>query len=136
MTSNAGAWFFQEPEHNQYLISERLNSTFWTARVVDIYWKCVDAEPPFTAKGYMGNHTLQLEWQPNRWLRLTAPPSFPEDVLNNLLDAISKRVLGMDASLRYSDVDKNQLYEWHRTGFDERWNEVQGNPGYMDVHRL
>lgn len=135
MTTNAGTWFFQEPEHNAYLISERLNSTFWNARMVEVYWKCTSAEPPYAATGYSGNDTLTLEWVPDDWVRLTIPPDsgFNEEAL---VDSVSSRVLSMEPSLVYRDAHHNLSYEWHRDGGEKRWSEIQGQAAYVHPQRL
>ena len=135
MTTNAGTWFFQEPEHNAYLISERLNSTFWNARVVDVYWKCTQAEPPFRATGYSGSDMLTLEWVPNEWLRLTIPAgsSFNDEAL---VEAVGKRILTMEPSFGYQDPDDAVVTEWHRDDGEKRWSEIQGNAAYVQPHRL
>jgi hypothetical protein len=135
MTTNAGTWFFQEPEHNSYLISERLNSTFWNARVVDVYWKCTQAESPFQATGYSGSDIITLEWVPNDWLRLTIPAGSAFN-MDALAEAVSKRILLTEPSFGYQDADQAVVTEWHRDGGQQRWSEIQGNAAYVQPHRL
>jgi hypothetical protein len=60
MSANAGTWFYREPEHNPYMLTERLNGTFWQERIVGVYWRCIRAEPPFWPRG-LGDHILEME---------------------------------------------------------------------------
>lgn len=133
MSTNAQTWFYTEPEHQGYLISERLNGTFWAARVVEVYWRCTQAEPPFKAVGYMGDHKIGLEWIPNEWLRLSAPPSAEID---GLVEAISNRILSFPATLSYAQPDGELIVEWHRDGGHDRWSEIQGHASYINPRML
>jgi hypothetical protein len=142
MTSNAATWFYSEPEHNPYLIAERLNGTFWQARLVGVYWRVVNAEAPFRALGYAGKHILEMEWVPGQWLALKVPAQAIQDGLatgtgtEELVENISKRVLAMPASISYGDSDGSKIYEWHMDGGAHRWSELQGKPGFMQPKRL
>ena len=52
MSTNARTWFYTEPEHDAFAIVERLNSTFWAARIGQILCTaCMQAEPPFKCRG-------------------------------------------------------------------------------------
>ena len=133
MSTTAGTWFYDQPEHQPYLITERLNGTFWAARIVGAYWRCVRAEPPFRAEGYIGEHILELEWAPGEWLALRGPADAP---LDNLVDAISQRILAFHPTLTYLDPDGRRIYEWHRAGGSQRWNQIQGRPEFIQPRRL
>lgn len=133
MSTTAGTWFYDEPEHNAYLITERLNATFWTARVVEIYWRCIEADPPFRAMGYMGDHTVELEWVPNDWLSLTRRMDLCVD---SVVEAISKRILAFPATLAYGQQDGTRVWEWHRDGGQKRWSEIQGHAEFLRPERL
>ncbi len=133
MTTTAQTWFYQPPENQAYLVTERLNSTFWAARVVSVYWRCVQAEPPFRAEGYWGDRLLELEWQPGEWLTLKGPG---DTDLSELVEALSKRILAYPATLAYGDPDGNQVFEWHRDGGQQRWSEIQGRPAFVKPRRL
>lgn len=133
MSTTAETWFYYEPEHNAYLISERLNATFWTARVVEIYWRCVKADPPFCAVGYSGEHTVALEWVPTDWLALRCQE---ELCVDTVVEAISNRILAFPATLVYGKQDGTRVWEWHRDGGHKRWSEIQGRAEFLRPERL
>lgn len=133
MSTTAQTWFYTEPEHEAYLISERLNSTFWQARAVSTYWKTMRAEPPFLAHGYQGDDIIELEWVPGEWLALRAPR---EVDVSGLVKAISQRVLAFPATLSYDTADGQQVMEWHRDGGDKRWSDLQGRYEVSQLKRL
>ncbi len=133
MSANARSWFYSEPESDPYLISERLNGTFWQARIVSIYWRCLRAEPPLRAVGYSGQHQLELEWVPGQWASLKAPADFD---LMGLAEQITRGVLAMPAALTYRDAEGRQVVEWHADGGRRRWSEIQGRAGFVNPRRL
>lgn len=135
MSANAGSWFYTEPEHNAYLITERLNGTFWQARIIEVYWRCVNPESPFRAEGLTSQGRLELEWVPGQWVSLKVPPPVELDV-EDLVRAISTRVLAMPATLSYGDSEGRKVYEWHADGGKRRWSEIQGRPEYQRPVRL
>ena len=136
MSSNAAQWFYSDPEPNAYLISERLNATFWQARIVGIYWRTLNAEAPYQARGYAGETALEMNWQPGYWLTLKVPAEDEANGLPNgtlipdLVNAISKRILRIPVSLSYGDGQGGKVYEWHADGGKRRWSEIQGQPGF------
>ncbi len=133
MSANAASWFYSEPERNPYLITERLNGTFWQARIVGIYWRCVQPEPPFRAQGFTGNHTVELEWVPAEWVALKVPPGLNAD---ELVEYISRRILAMPASITYGDGEGRRVIEWHADGGKRRWSEIQGRAEFVQPRRL
>ncbi len=133
MSTNAGTWFYTEPEHRAYLIAERVNGTFWQARVTTVYWHCVRAEPPFRVEGYADGAVVEMEWEPDRWLALKAPDGFDPAPL---VKALSRRILTMPAALTYTDPAGRQVYEWHTDGGEARWKAIQGRGGFGQPHRL
>ena len=133
MSANAGTWFYSAPETAPYLISERLNGTFWGARIVDVYWKCTHPEPPFRATGYMGDERLELSWLPGQWLSLHVPQGVDSQ---RFIDAISKRVLAFPATCTYVDTHGRTVIEWHTDQGQERWNEIQGRVEFSKLKRL
>lgn len=133
MSANAGTWFFQEPEHHPYMLTERLNGNFWQERIVEVYWRCIRAEPPFCAQGFWGDHRLEMEWVPGDWLALKAPAE--ADVLP-LVESISRRILAMQVAITYVDAQDRQVFEWHIDGGEKRWQEIQGNAGFNKPRRL
>jgi hypothetical protein len=123
MSTNAWTWFFNEPENQPFLITERLNATFWQARVVNVYWRCTQAAPPFQAAGYAGDQMIGLSWEPNDWLALRVPAGFDSD---DLVRAISKRILTIPPTLTY-EQDGRRVYEWVVDGGQSRFAELQGD---------
>lgn len=142
MSANAATWFYAEPERQPYLISERVNATFWQARMVGLYWRVQNAEPPFRAVGYAGMSKLEMEWVPGQWLSLKVPASVDSSPLpgglgvDQLVDSISKRVLAMPASITYEDAQGHKVFEWHIDGGKRRWSELQGHPEFRSPTRL
>ncbi len=133
MSANAATWFYHQPEQQPFMVTERLNGTFWQARMVNIYWRCIEAGATYRAEGYVGDTMIQMEWVPAKWLRVTAPADFD---LKPLMTMISKKVLAIPASFRYADPEGNQIVEWHRDGGAARWAEIQGKGGFMKPQRL
>ena len=132
MTTTAETWFYGRPEAEKYLITERLNSTFWNARIVSVYWKGTSSEPPFSATGFRGQQMYKLRWEPGEWLSLSGPEG---DTLDDLVDAINTRVLVFPATFTY-EKDGERVYEWHRDGGAQRWSEIQGRGEFFKPQRL
>jgi len=130
MATNARTWFYQTPENNPYLLQERVNGTLWMARFWDVYFITERAEPPFRMSAVYKGLPLVIEWEPNKWFRLTAPQSVPD-----VISAFSN-VLQMPAALMYTDNRGMAITEWHRDGGEARWREIQGNPMYQSPLRL
>jgi hypothetical protein len=124
MSTNAWTWFFNEPENQAYLITERLNATFWQARVVNIYWHCTQDTAPFQAAGYAGDQVLGLSWQPGEWLSLRVPAGFDAD---DLVRAMTHRILTIPPTLTY-EQGGGQVYEWVLDGGQSRYAELQADP--------
>ncbi len=133
MSTNARTWFYEQPEKSLYLITERLNGTFWQARIVGMYWRCVQVEPHYRAIGYAGNRLLELAWVPGQWLSLKAPHGFDIDPL---VEAVTQRVLGRPPCVTYATHDNEQVFEWHVDGGDKRWSEIQGRGEFVRPRRL
>ncbi len=133
MSANAGTWFYRQPETQPFMVTERLNGTFWQARAVEIYWRCVETGSPYRAEGFMGDTRVEMEWEPTKWLRLKAPADFD---LKPLMTVISRKVLAIPATLTYGGADGFQYVEWHRDGGDARWAELQGKAGFVKPQRL
>jgi hypothetical protein len=136
MSTNARSWFYNEPEHNAFLIAERVNGTFWQARYMQVNWRCVQVESPFRVEGFLGDQLVAMEWIPGEWLSLIATGKADPAQLEALVEVISKRVLGQPASLTFGDSDGHTVYEWHQDDGDKRWREIQGKPVYVRPRRL
>lgn len=131
MASTARTWFYKEPEHRPYFIEERLHSTFWAARLPQVRFDCVRAEPPFLCRGTWRTLPFEMEWQPRQWLIIRAPQDLPEDMLLGF-----SRVLGFKPAFRYEDPQGRMVYEWHLDGGKARWSAIQGVPIYKRPERL
>jgi hypothetical protein len=132
MSANAGTWFYRVPEPQAFMITERLNGTFWQARLVEVYWRCVKADAPYKAEGYYGDQLLEIEWVPGQWLLLRMPAGLDT---KNLIQTFN-RVLARKATLTYGDQHGTQIFEWHIDGGKTRWKEIQGKAGYVKPRRL
>lgn len=134
MNPKALKWFYQTPENTPYLIGERLNATFWDARIVAYTWRCTRAESPYEAVGYGIGETVRLAWEPGQWLALTFSGDHQED--HPLNQAITRRILGFKPSITYQDHGGNQIIEWHTDGGQKRWSAIQGHPEIVLPERL
>lgn len=134
MSANAGTWFYRQPESQPFMVTERLNGTFWQARAVEIYWRCVETGAICRAEGYQdGTTRIEMEWEPLKWLRIKAGG---DANLKELITIISKKVLMIPASMTYGDSEGNQYVEWRRDGGHARWTEIQGTAGFVNPRRL
>ena len=131
MATNASTWFYQEPEHNCYLIEERVNHTFWSNRIAAIHLDCTSAEPPFRMYGEWHTIPIEIEWIPDQYFTLSAKTS---DDINRLIIGI-KEILGFMPAVSYVDPEARLKVEWHVKNADQRIQEIQGNPNYHDIKR-
>jgi hypothetical protein len=131
MATNASTWFYAEPEHRAYFIEERLNHTFWSHRIGDLYLDCTHEEPPFRAEGEWNGLPVAIEWVPNTSLTLT---TVPHDKIDLLIIGI-KEILGFIPAVSYLDEDGRLVAEWHVQGSEQRLREIQANPKYRSVKR-
>jgi len=131
MSTNATTWFYAEPEHNAYLLEERVNHTFWANRIADIYFDCVSAEPPFKMTGVWRGHPLAIEWVPQDYFSLITAPS-PE--IDLLLVGI-KEILGFLPTLSYVGPGGQMTVQWYFKDAQARMQAIQGNPSYASIKR-
>ncbi|MBN1964128.1 MAG: hypothetical protein JW910_05755 [Anaerolineae bacterium] len=130
MASSAVKWFYQTPEHNSYLLQERVNGNLWMARFTDVYFVTERAESPFQMSAPWREHRLLITWEPGQWLRLQTVGSAAE-----VVTALSN-ILQLQAVITYTDHDGNTIHEWHVDGGETRWRDIQGNPLYQSPLRL
>lgn len=131
MATNATTWFYAEPEHNAYLLEERINHTFWANRIADIYFDCVSAEPPFRMTGVWRGQPLTIEWVPQDYFTLIAAPGSETDLL---LVGI-KEILGFLPALSYVGPDGQMTVQWYFKDAQARMQAIQGNPNYASIKR-
>ena len=130
MTTNAMTWFYRAPEKIPYYISERVNGTFWEARLPGVYLDVVRAEPPFKMQGTYNGTPIEMEWEPAKWLRLTTTPASP-----GLVKGLAN-ILRRQPSLSFETADGETIWEWRLDDMDKRWLELQGKPAYRNPVRL
>ncbi len=130
MTTNAMTWFYRAPEKIPYYISERVNGTFWEARLPGVFLDVVRAEPPFLMQGNYNGTPIAMEWEPAKWLRLTTNPASP-----SLAQGLGN-ILRRKPNLSYETAEGETVWEWWLDGVDKRWQEVQGKPVYRNPVRL
>ena len=99
---------------------------------MEVYWRCVKAETPYKAEGYLGDHLLEIEWVPGQWLMLRVPAGVDTKNLIQTFD----RVLARKATMTYGDPRGAQIFEWHVDGGKARWKEIQGKAGFVKPKRL
>jgi len=130
MTTSAMTWFYRAPEKIPYYIAERVNGTFWEARLPGVYLDVVRAEPPILMQGNYNGTPITMEWEPARWLRLTTCPASP---------ALAKglaNILRRQPSLSYQTAGGETVWEWRLDDAEKRWQEIQGKPAYRSPVRL
>ena len=130
MTTTTLSWFYRNPEADAYAISERLRTSFWDARLTNLWLDCTRAEAPFLAVGQTGETKVTLEWMPGRWLTLHTTPTG-----QHVADAVSF-LLKFKPAFRYRDVEGAMVWEWHTDGGNNRWQEIQGKPSFHAPLRL
>jgi hypothetical protein len=132
MATNASTWFYAEPEHQAYLLEERVNHTFWNNRITAISLDCTHAEPPFEMVGEWHAVPLTIEWEPNDYFVLRTVPH--EEQIDLLLVGL-KEILGFPPTISYVDPDGQLIAEWWVKDPEERISEIQGNPNYRSIKR-
>ena len=130
MTTTAATWFYRTPENIPYLLSERVNSTFWEARLGGVWLNVVRAESPFKMEGAYNGAEISLDWEPNKWLRLSTKPAAPGLTMG------LANILRRQPDLSYETPDGRTVWEWWMAGADKRWQEIQGKPAFHNPARL
>lgn len=98
MAATAASWFYRTPETNGYLLAERVNGTFWDNRLGGILLTAVKSEAPFTLIGTYLGADVRMEWEPNKWMRLSTNPASPA-----LVDGLAS-ILRRKPDLRYDEA--------------------------------
>ena len=130
MSTSSASWFYQTPEHAPYPVAERVRNTFWDERIVDIWLDTLRPETPYLVAGRYQGVSVELEWEPGRWLRLSAPAAAA-----HLARAVGN-MLRRRPSLRYETAAGMTAWEWWVEGADQRWQEIQGKPAFGQPVRL
>jgi hypothetical protein len=130
MTTTAMSWFYRAPEKVPYFIAERVNTTFWDARIAGVMLRVERAEPPIRMTGSYSGSQVTMEWEPTKWLRLSTCPAAPA-LANGLANILRRK-----PALRYDSPDGDTIWEWWIEGVDKRWQELQGKPAFKNPQRL
>jgi hypothetical protein len=131
MATNASTWFYNEPEHNAYLLEERVNHTFWSNRLSAVYLDCLSDTPPFKMTGTWHELSITIEWVPRDYFILTTQPDAQVD---SLIIAL-KEILGFNPTISYVDPGGSQIVEWHMKQAEQRIQNIQGDPNYHHIKR-
>lgn len=131
MATNASTWFYSEPEHDAYLIEERVNHTFWSNRITDLHFDCVSTEPPFRMTAVWRGSPVEIKWEAKSYFILAAEPGENTDML---LIGI-REILGLNPTISYVDPSGQQFVEWYMQEAADRVREIQGNATYSQIKR-
>ena len=132
MTTTAATWFYRDPERIAYYLEERVNQTFWQARIGNIWLDANSAEPPYRMSGVWRDQPVEIEWQPNEYFVLRVPEAGDAaDLVNGV-----SRVLALQPSLSFGDPEDRLVTEWHVSGGAARWGDIQGKAAYRNPQRL
>ena len=132
MTTTTATWFYRAPETIPYLLSERVNTTYWDARIGGIYLQVVSAEAPIVMQGIYNGANVRLEWEPAKWLRLSTAPASPA-LANGTANILRRKpVIG------FQTPEGHTVWEWWIAdgAADKRWQEIQGKPVFRNPARL
>ncbi|MSP13848.1 MAG: hypothetical protein EXR62_12945 [Chloroflexi bacterium] len=99
-------WFTGFPGKNLYDISESLRRGFWSCGYSATWMQAQSTELPYRATGRWRNQDVALEWEPNRFAKLTMQS---ED--KAVVDGLSFMVQ-MKPVLQYVDAKGQIVYEW------------------------
>lgn len=131
MATNASTWFYNEPEHNAYLLEERVNHTFWSNRLSAVYLDCLSDTPPFKMAGTWRELPITIEWVPRDYFTLTTQP---DSQVDQLIVAL-KEILGFMPTISYVDPNGDQIVEWHLKQASQRIQTIQGDPNFHHIKR-
>jgi hypothetical protein len=127
MATNAITWFYNTPEVGRpYLIAERVNHTFWTNRITDIFFQCSHAEAPFVLAGIWNGTDVEIEFEPQSVFILRMGQE-NERFMKGVAE-----VLGFPPTVSYQDSDGRYVVEWYAKDAAKRLQEVQGNSSFRN----
>ena len=130
MNTFSQKWFYQNPGIIPHNIAETVRQSLWSSGLYSIWLDTVNTSAPYKLIGQHSDVSIELEWQPSRWLRLRSE----KDILS-LRNHLSW-LLGFESNLQFTDHMNWQVNEWHLQEFDERWREISGNPMYSSPMRF
>jgi hypothetical protein len=132
MATNASTWFYNEPEHDRYLIEERVNHTFWNNRITGLTLFCTRAEAPFRMEGEWRGLPVAIEWVPKESFTLITKDG--GDDTDELIRGI-KEVLGLLPAVSYVDASGGLTAEWHVRDSENRVRQIESNSSYKQIKR-
>jgi hypothetical protein len=132
MATNASTWFYNEPEHERYLIEERVNHTFWNNRITALTLFCTSTEPPFRMEGEWRGLPVAIEWVPRESFTLITKDG--GDATAELIWGI-KEVLGFLPAVSYVDASGTLTAEWHVKDSEDRVRQIESNSSYKQIKR-
>lgn len=130
MTTTSLTWFYKTPEHNAYLLGERLRTSFWDARFGGVWLEAVRTESPFLMHGHYQDSDVDLEWEPGKWCTLRTNPARPD-----LAKGVSN-LLGLKPAFTYETQQGQTVWEWLVGDTHDRWQAIQGKPQFGKLKRL
>ena len=130
MNTFSQKWFYQNPGYIPHNIAETVRQSLWSSGLYSIWLDAETTSAPYKLIGNHSNASIELEWDPSKWLRLRSEKDIPS--LKNHLACL----LGFEANLQFTDQMNWQVHEWHLQEFDERWREISGNPMYSSPMRF
>ena len=130
MNTFSQKWFYQNPGYIPHNIAETVRQSLWSSGLYSIWLDAETTSAPYKLIGNHSNVSIELEWDPSKWLRLRSEKDIPS--LKNHLAWL----LGFEANLQFTDQMNWQVHEWHLQEFDERWREISGNPMYSSPMRF
>ena len=83
MNTFSQKWFFQNPGIIPHNIAETVRQSLWSSGLYSIWLDTVNASAPYKLIGQHSEVSLELEWQPSKWLRLRSEED--DSILRNHL---------------------------------------------------
>jgi hypothetical protein len=123
-------WFTKELPPSRHGIENAIRLSFWAAGFGDLWFTCLDTEPPYRCQGlWRSAEPLTLEWVPKEYLvvKMKQPNQ-------NALGAF-ERVMGHKAFAAYRDENGEVVVEWRVQGPNARYAELEKS-GAKDLERL
>ncbi|MBN1562375.1 MAG: hypothetical protein JXA10_00940 [Anaerolineae bacterium] len=132
MATNASTWFYTEPEHDRFLLEERVNHTFWGNRIMAITLYCTNAKSPFQMEGEWRGVPVTIEWVPRESFTLTMQAACDDS--DKLILGI-KEILALLPTVSYVNAAGELIAEWYVTGGEDRARQIESNSSYKEIKR-
>ena len=126
----ANHWFYGERRVSPGASIEELRHELWAGGFYNAWLRLTKSEPPYTASGFYGTETFELEFEPRQYAIVRAAKE------NEWLIKGFTRTLGMKPHFQYQDKQGQFVTEWRMAGRESRWSAMQGVPTYKNARRL